>query len=260
MRHRFPTGTEAPGKAQRARLCKTGGQETMCPTSDGQATRCRCVWSRRGTQVSPSPVLTHPSHPLSVHCPSRSKLKEPRAGSKCLNTEQSICKKTCDASKSDGSGDSVSCTGFCRCEPECGGQCETTCCRLAFELKPPGCKVLRYDCDFRQTILERSECNATSHLCTCAAGHCGYNVSQDGHMVCAEGFGAPCMPCPPGSYKPSLSLAACSPCSQGYSTRTAGAIRREDCEPLCKNGSSSATGFEVIGIMYSCFSELLMSA
>jgi hypothetical protein len=66
LRHRFPTGTEAPEKEQRARLCKTGGQATMCPIFGGQAIRCRYVWSQRGTQVSPSPVLTHPSHPLSV--------------------------------------------------------------------------------------------------------------------------------------------------------------------------------------------------
>jgi hypothetical protein len=167
------------------------------------------------------------------------------AGSTCLSTERSVCKKTCDASKSDGSGDSVSCTGFCRCEPECGGQCEAACCRLAFDLQPPRCNVLRYDCDYRQTVLEGSECNATSHLCTCGAGQCGYNVSHDGHMVCVEGFGAPCMPCPPGSYKPSLSLAACSPCRPGYSTRSPGATRLEQCEPLCQNGTSSETGFEV---------------
>ena len=166
-------------------------------------------------------------------------------GSTCTATERSVCKKTCDASKDDGSGDQVQCTGFCRCEPACGGECEATCCRLAFELQPPRCSVLRYDCDFRQTFLEMSECNATTHLCTCGQGYCGMNVSGDSHMECGAGLGAPCMACPLGSYKSSVSLAACTLCGAGYSTLQVGATRKELCRPLCLNGTYSPTGIEV---------------
>lgn len=109
-----------------------------------------------------------------------------------------------------------------------------------------GCSVLRYDCDYRQTFMEASACDAKTHLCTCGPGYCGYNVSDDGHMVCAEGFGAPCMACPRGSFKTSTSLAACEPCGPGYSTKYAGATQKEDCLPLCSNGTASATGFEVL--------------
>lgn len=181
-------------------------------------------------------------------------------GSTCMATERSVCTKTCDASKADGSGDRVTCTGFCRCEPECGGSCEASCCRLAFDLQPPRCSVLRYDCDYRQTFLEQSECNATNHLCTCGAGYCGYNVSEDGHMFCAEGLGAPCMPCPRGTYKPSVSLAACTPCKAGYSTLEFGARLAQECQPLCQNGSYSATGFEVsyhFGACVLCYSHAI---
>jgi len=130
-------------------------------------------------------------------------------------------------------------------EPACGGECEATCCRLAFELQPPRCSVLRYDCDFRQTFLEMSECNATTHLCTCGQGYCGMNVSGDSHMECGAGLGAPCMACPLGSYKSSVSLAACTLCGAGYSTLQVGATRKELCRPLCLNGTYSPTGIEV---------------
>jgi hypothetical protein len=162
-----------------------------------------------------------------------------------MATERSVCTKTCDASKADGSGDSVKCTGFCRCEAECGGTCDASCCRLAFDLEPARCSVLRYDCDYRQTMLEHSHCNTSNHLCTCAAGYCGYNVSQDGHMLCTQGLGAPCMPCPRGTYKPSVSLSACTPCKPGHSTRQLGARQAHDCLPLCDNGTFSPSGFQV---------------
>ena len=185
-----------------------------------------------------------------------------------MSTEFSVCTKVCDAAKADGSGDSVTCTGFCRCEPSCGGSCLAMCCRLAWSLEPPGnlfqadpldptsawlipmhstgCSVLRYDCDYRQTFMEWSGCDPKTHLCTCGLGYCGYNVSDDGHMVCAGGFGAPCMACPRGSFKPNISLAACEPCGPGYSTKYVGATQKEDCLPLCSNGTASATGFEVL--------------
>ena len=120
------------------------------------------------------------------------------------------------------------------------------CCRLAFDLDPPGCSVLRYDCDYRQTFMELSTCDASTRLCTCGLGYCGYNVSDDGHMVCVDGLGAPCMACPRGSFKTTTSLAACEACALGYSTLNAGASRKEDCLPLCPNGTSSDTGFEVV--------------
>jgi hypothetical protein len=183
-----------------------------------------------------------------------------------VSTEVSVCQKTCDASKPDGSGDQVTCTGFCRCEPTCGGQCEATCCRLAFELHPPRCSVLRYDCQYRQTFMEHAECTAAAtnnrtnnDLCICRAGYCGINISDDGHMVCGEGLGAPCMPCPRGSYKSLMSLAACELCRPGYSTLRVGATNKQECKPLCKNGSSSETGFEVChvcGVVLPCASVL----
>ena len=165
-------------------------------------------------------------------------------GSTCIATAQSICSKTCDPSRPDGSGDLIKCTGLCRCEPTCGGQCSESCCQLAFDLQPTGCNVSRYDCDFQQTFLEKSVCNHTTHLCTCGAGYCGYNISWDGHMECVAGLPAPCMPCPRGSYKPSTSLAACTACDAGYSTLHAGSKSGEDCLPLCPNGTFSANGFE----------------
>lgn len=165
-----------------------------------------------------------------------------------MSTERSVCTKVCDASKADGSGDAISCTGFCRCEPPCGETCEATCCRLAFELEPPGCSVLRYDCDYRQTFMEASECDGRTHLCTCGPGYCGYNVSDDGHMTCVDGLAAPCMACPRGSFKTTTSLAACESCGLGYSTLKSGALRKDQCLPLCANGTSSDTGLQVVSI------------
>ena len=162
-----------------------------------------------------------------------------------MSTEQSVCTKACDASKTDGSGDIVTCTGFCRCEPACGASCQTTCCRLAFDLNPANCSVLRYDCDFRQTFLEMAECDTATRLCTCGPGYCGYIVTDDGHMACAEGASAPCMACPLGTYKSNSSRAACTPCEPGYSTLQSGSVRQQECLPLCKNGTRSDTGFEV---------------
>lgn len=130
----------------------------------------------------------------------------------------------------------VECTGFCRCEPdECGGTCEATCCKLIFDRSPPACTVDQWDCSYRQTFAERSSCIAgrrhhvpvcaptrahappsgaacvrapvrsspapPAGVCACEAGFCGMGVSENGTLVCEEGAGAPCIPCPLGTYK-----------------------------------------------------------
>ena len=160
-----------------------------------------------------------------------------QSGSQCLFTSVSVCNKTC----ASGTPDIVECTGYCRCEPICGGQCITKCCQLAYDFRPQNCNLSQGACTYQQVFYENSECGAQGQ-CICSAGYCGLEVNQYAQQVCSEGQGAPCIPCPRGSYKPQPNISACTLCPPGKSTRNEGSLTSASCVPFCSNGSYSVSG------------------
>ncbi len=155
----------------------------------------------------------------------------------CIKTEESVCSKTCDPAGPA----SIQCTGYCRCEPVCGGRCKTKCCKLAFNRNPPSCAVDQGDCLHDHVFYEHSEC-APHGQCVCSPGFCGFEVTPHSEQLCKPGRAAPCMACPRGSFKPSPGTDACTPCPPGTSTRSEASSSAAACEPQCANGSFSATG------------------
>ncbi|KAJ1492518.1 hypothetical protein T484DRAFT_1931036, partial [Baffinella frigidus] len=161
--------------------------------------------------------------------------------SSCISTEVSTCSKTCTAGVEFD--EHVECTGFCRCEPVgCDASCEATCCKLIFDRTPSMCTVDQWDCTYRQTFLELSSC--LKGVCACEAGYCGMAVSEEGEISCEDGAGAPCIPCPRGTYKVERGLSACAPCPEGFITPREGSTSIDSCVRKCPPGSSSANGFE----------------